>query len=274
MSGPDDKIVSHYSGAELFRKIMETLESSGVTANNIAAEHIKSIDEFHIGGEEATIALLDQLGLDSGVRVLDVGAGIGGPARLMTTRYGADVTGLDLTPDFVRTAEQLTNFLSLPTQFKVGSALDIPFDSASFDVATLLHVGMNLPDKDKLFSEVARVLKPKGRFAVYDVMRFGKAPAFPLPWASDPTASFLAEPDIYLEAADKASFELLSRRDRGEIAKEFFANLKARIEESGPPVLGLPMLMGATAAEKVANMTNAVGAGDIAPVEMIFKKRD
>ncbi|SLN47054.1 Demethylrebeccamycin-D-glucose O-methyltransferase [Falsiruegeria litorea R37] len=271
---PDEKIVSHYGGAELFRKIVDTLEASGVKLGEISEQHLKSIDEFHIGGEEATISLLDQLGLKDGVKVLDVGAGIGGPARLMTARYGADVTGLDLTPDFIETAKQLTGLLSLPTQFKVGSALDLPFDDNSFDVATLLHVGMNLPDKDRLFDEVWRVLKPQGRFAVYDVMRFGAAPAFPLPWASDPAASFLASPDVYLDAADKAGFELEARRDRGEVAKEFFAALREKIKASGPPVLGLPMLMGMDAADKVANMTNAVGAGDIAPVEMIFKKRD
>lgn len=274
MTNPEDKIVSHYGGAELYRKIVETLEANGIRLDDITEQHLKSIDEFHIGGEEATIALLDQLGLRDGVKVLDVGAGIGGPARLMTARYGADVTGLDLTPDFVETAKQLTGLLSLPTQFKVGSALDIPFGDGTFDVATLLHVGMNLPDKDQLFAEVARVLKPDGRFAVYDVMRFGAAPSFPVPWASDPMASFLAEPDVYLEAADKAGFELVSRRNRGEVAKEFFAALRAKIAESGPPMLGLPMLMGANAGQMVANMTSAVGAGDIAPVEMIFKKRD
>jgi len=271
---PEDKIVSHYGGAELFQKIVDTLAANGVKASEISEQHLKSIDEFHIGGEEATVALLDQLGLKDGVSVLDVGSGIGGPARLMTARYGADVTGLDLTPDFVKTAKELTGLLSLPTQFKVGSALDIPFDDNRFDVVTLLHVGMNLPNKDRLFDEVWRVLKPQGRFAIYDVMRFGEAPAFPVPWASDPRASFLAAPEVYLEAADQAGFDLISRRDRGEVAKEFFAALREKIAASGPPMLGLPMLMGVNAADMVGNMTAAVRAGDIAPVEMIFRKRD
>src|SRR5690606_9525799 len=104
----------------------------------------------------------------------------------------------------------------------VGSALDLPFADESFDLVTLIHVGMNLPDKPRLFAEVARVLVPGGSFAVYDVMRFGAHPAFPLPWASDPASSFLETPEAYLAAAEGAGLSLIARRDRGEMARRFF----------------------------------------------------
>src|SRR5690606_32008034 len=113
-------------------------------------------------------------------------------------RTGARVTGVDLTPDFVETARSLTETVGLSADFVVGSALDLPFADAAFDLATLIHVGMNIPDKPRLFAEAARVLVPGGAFAIYEVMRFGAHPAFPLPWAADASSSFLETPDGYL----------------------------------------------------------------------------
>ncbi len=204
--------------------------------------------------------------------MLDVGSGIGGSARMIAARYGAQVTGVDLTPDFVETAQALSETVGLKAEFVVGSALNLPFADASFDLATLLHVGMNIADKPRLFAEVARVLGPGGTFAVYEVMRFGSHPAFPLPWASEASSSFLETPALYLSAAEAAGFRLASRRDRGEIAKDFFARMQAQMAGKAPPAVGLPMLMGPEAPARVANMMAAVTAGDIQPVEMIFRK--
>lgn len=265
-------VAAHYAGAGLHERIMERLAEAGISAGQVRAEHLKAVDEFHIGGAEATAALLDQLDIGPATRVLDVGSGIGGPVRTIAERTGARVTGIDLTPDFVETARRLTEAVGLEADFVVGSALDLPFSDASFDLATLLHVGMNIADKPRLFAEVARVLAPGGTFAVYDVMRFGGHPAFPLPWAADASSSFLATPDVYLAAAEAAGFAVVARRDRGEIARDFFARMRTAMAAGKRPTVGLPMLMGETAAQKVANMMAAVEAGDIQPVEMIFGK--
>jgi SAM-dependent methyltransferase len=275
MSDADQHIVSHYAqgGATLYDRIVAALAEQGVTEAGMTAEHLKAVDEFHIGGGEASLALLDPLGIARGTRVLDIGSGIGGPARLIASRYGAEVTGVDLTPEYVETATRLSAAVGVPGTFVVGSALDLPFGQASFDLATLLHVGMNLPDKARLFSEVARVLRPGGCFAVYDVMLFGAHPDFPVPWSSGPESSFLAAPETYLDAAAQAGLTLRIRRDRGEVARAFFAALQARMAQAGPPAVGLPLIMGPTSAAKVANMVKAVAAGDIAPVEMVFDRR-
>lgn len=265
-------VAAHYAGSGLHRRIMERLAEAGIATGAVTVEHLHAVDEFHIGGVEATLALLDQLGIGPATRVLDVGSGIGGPARTIAGRYGAQVTGIDLTPDFVETARQLTETVGLKATFVAGSALAMPFADASFDLATLLHVGMNIADKPRLFAEVARVLVPGGTFAVYDVMRFGAHPAFPLPWASDASSSFLVAPETYLAAAEAAGFALLVRHDRGEVAREFFARMQAQMAGAAPPVVGLPMLLGEAAQAKVGNMVAAVAAGDIQPVEMIFRK--
>jgi len=268
----EDGVAAHYERGGLYARILGTLAEEGVPEASITVDHLKAIDEFHIGGLEATRAVLDPLGLSAGTRLLDVGSGLGGAARFVAGTYGAQVTGLDLTPDFVDTARRLTALTGLKVTFVEGSALDMPFAEDSFDVVTLLHVGMNLPDKPRFFSEAARVLRPGGTLAVYDVMRFGAYPAFPLPWATQTGQSFLDTPDAYEAAADAAGFTRTARADRGEVARAFFARMQAQIAEHGPPRLGLPMLMGRDAGEKAANMARAVGAGDIKPVEMTFKR--
>jgi len=271
MVGPDDRIVEHYTKGGLFDRIIDGLAAQGKTANTLKPEDLKPVDEFHIGGIEATEDLLGQLGIGKGTQVLDIGSGIGGTARYIVARHGAHVTGLDLTPEFVDIARRLTELVGLDAEFRVGSALEMPFDADQFDLATLIHVGMNLPDKRKLFAEAARVLRPGGTFAVYDVMQIGDDhPAFPLPWSSGPEASFLERPETYLDAALAAGFTLTARRERGSFARDFFAKLSASLAGSAAPPVGLGLLMGGDAPVKVANMVAAVGAGHIAPVEMIF----
>jgi len=270
MSGPDDRIVNHYSQGGLFDRILAGLAAQGVSPDNLRPEDLKPVDEFHIGGIEATRHLIDQLEIPKRATVLDIGCGIGGTARFLAANYGVHVTGLDLTPEFVETARRLTRLVGLEAEFTLGSALDMPFAADAFDVATLIHVGMNLPDKRALFAEAARVLRPGATFAIYDVMQLGDdAPAFPLPWASTPEASFLATPAAYVEAAAAAGFAIVGQTERGAFARDFFAKLSASLAGSAPPPVGLNLLMGANTRDKIGNMVAAVGSGLVAPVELI-----
>ncbi|WP_294608623.1 class I SAM-dependent methyltransferase [Roseovarius sp.] len=272
MSLTESNVARHYGRLGLYDRIITGLAELGKSEDNLTPDDLKAVDEFHIGGVEATRDLMAQVDIGPQSRALDIGSGIGGTARHMAHSHGAIVTGLDLTPEYVETARRLTKLVGLSPEFVVGSALDMPFDDQTFDLATLIHVGMNLPDKAKLFSEVARVLKPGGSFAVYDVMQVGKAhPEFPVPWASSADTSFLDRPDAYLAAADKGGFTLVAQRERGAFARDFFARLSASLQDSSPPPVGLGLLMGEDAQLKIRNMVKSVGAGDIAPVEMIFR---
>ena len=222
MSDIEKQVAGHYGVTDLYERIIAAFAGAGQDVDALTADDLKPVDEFHIGGVAATRDLLDPLGLTASTRLLDIGCGLGGSARFMTQRFGAQVTGLDLTPEFVRTARLLSDKVGLDIAFVVGSALDLPFEAATFDVVTLLHVGMNLPDKPRLFAEAARVLVPGGRFVVYDVMRFGDHPAFPLPWAERAESSFLETPDAYLAAAEASGLALRHRADRGAVARAFF----------------------------------------------------
>jgi ubiquinone/menaquinone biosynthesis C-methylase UbiE len=180
----EQDVARHYTHGGLERAILDGLNAMGRAGDRVQPEDLAAIDELHIGGHRATGDLAGQLGLKAGMALLDLGSGIGGPARFFAREYGCRVTGVDLTPEYVQVADSLTRMVGLSglAGFRVGSATQLPFDAASFDVATLLHVGMNIEDKDRLATEVARVLRSGGVFAVYDVMRTGPGDLdFPVP---------------------------------------------------------------------------------------------
>jgi SAM-dependent methyltransferase len=156
--------------------------------------------------------------------------------------------------------------------YRQGSALALPFAPESFGGAYMLHVGMNIRDKAALFAEVRRVLKPGAAFAIYDVMREreGGELTFPLPWASHPDISFVDSAGTYRELLEQAGFVVQVERSRRDFAIDFFRRMQARATASGgPPPLGLHILMGASAQQKVKNILNNLEAGLIAPTEMI-----
>ena len=207
--------------------------------------------------------------------MLDVGCGLGGPARFTASRYGARVTGIDLTAEFVRTGQVMCQWVGLDDTVNLveGSALDMPFDSDGFDAAYMMHVGMNIADKKGLFAEVARVLKPDCVFGVYDVMQTGGSDIdFPVPWAETPATSALSTPAQYRTALEQAGFEVVAERNRRDFAIAFFADLAAKTQAAGgPPPLGLHILMGESRVVKIRNMADNIKAGRIAPVELIAR---
>jgi SAM-dependent methyltransferase len=269
-------VEAHYTRGHLIGAITGGLAALGRTPGSVTIDDLGPVDEFHIGGRQATADLMEQLDLGQPFHVLDVGSGLGGAARFVASRYGCRVTGIDLTAEYVETARTLSDWTGLGRQltFHHGSALATSFGDATFDAAYMLHVGMNIPDKAGLVREVARVLKPGRLFAIYDVMRTGQAElTFPVPWAATPAISALAAPEAYKAALRASGFELVAERNRRDFALEFFKSLRARMTQAGgPPPLGLHLVMGPDTPTKVANMIANVEAGTIAPVEIIARR--
>jgi SAM-dependent methyltransferase len=273
MSEVESGVARHYGAYDVLARIRAGLAEMGY-GERIPPEALKAVDEFHIGGAEATTALLDRLEVRPDMRVLDIGSGIGGPARNIAARTGCRVTGVDLTPAFVEAAQVLSEMCGMSGQvrFHIGSATELPLPDRAFDLALLLHVGMNIPDKGGLFREARRVLRDGGAFAVYDVMEIGDGTlAYPVPWAETEDLSALTTPEAYRNAAERAGFVLIRQEDRSPIALEFFARIRAQAASAAPPPLGLHVLMGSTVKAKMANMIAAIEAGAIGPVEMIFR---
>jgi SAM-dependent methyltransferase len=269
-------VSKHYAHGDLTEAIRSGLTSQGKSTDTVTIDDLAPVDEFHIGGRRASEDFLDQLGFDAQTNVLDVGCGLGGPARFVANRYGSQVTGIDLTAEYVETGNTLCKWVGLDQRISLhqGSALAMPFTEGSFDGAYMLHVGMNIEDKEKLASEVARVLRPGSIFGIYDVMRTGPGDlSFPVPWATTGGLSAVADCDRYKSALQKAGFDILAERNRHDFALEFFAGLRAKTAAAGgPPPLGLHILMGKNTPEKVQNMVDNISKGRIAPVELIARK--
>ena len=268
-------VAEHYTHGSLERTILEALAAAGKDPDRLAPADLAPVDEFHIGGRQATIDFAAQMEIEPGLHLLDVGSGLGGASRFFAHERGCRVTGIDLTEEYVRAAEALARRVGLADRvsYRHGSALDLPFAPGTFDGAYMLHVGMNVEDKAGLFAGVRRVLRPGGFFGVYDVMREGEGDlSYPVPWASSPETSFVGSAADYRRLLEGAGFAVQKERGRRGFAVEFFRDMRAQAAESGgPPPLGLHLLMGATAPEKAANMMANLERALIAPTEIIAR---
>ncbi len=270
----EQQVAKHYSHGALESAILEALKASGKNIDKLSPADLAGVDEFHLGWRAATVEIAKDIDLTSAMHVLDVGSGIGGPARYFAEAHGAQVTGIDLTDEFVQVANALTRRCGLADRanFQQASALALPFKDSTFDAATMIHVGMNIDDKAKVFSEVRRVLRPKARFAVYEVMRTsnGEIP-YPMPWAATPATSFVRTPDDYRDMLTGAGFKLEGEVSRRDLALELWQEMRRKIAEHGPPKLGLHVLMGEAAKERLGNVISTLERGIIAPIEMVAR---
>ena len=268
-------VLAHYRHGSLEQALLAGLVAAGKDPDKLNLDDVAAADEFHIGGRQATVDLATEIAPAAGMHLIDIGSGLGGPSRFFAQNYGCRVTGVDLSEEYVVTAGSLARRTALDgrVDYRVASALELPFPDNSFDAAYMQHVGMNIADKAKLFHEVHRVLKDGATFALYDVMRTGEGQlAFPVPWASNETESFLEPPEVYRALLSADGFEVIKERNRAENALNFFKAMKAKTATSGPPPFGLHIVMGDNAPQKVANMIALIEAGLIAPVEMICRR--
>ena len=268
------KVAEHYTHGSLLKTILDALKQMGKDPERFAAQDLATGDELHLGWLPATIALAKDLGLAPGMHVLDVGSGIGGPARYFADAHKCRVTGIDLTEEFVATATDLTRRCGLSdlVAFRQGSALDLPFGAGTFDAATLIHVGMNIKDKAKLFGQVRRVLKPGALFCVYEVMHAGEGDLpYPMPWALTTETSFVETPETYRRLLSAAGFKVETEENRRTFVLDQAREMRAKIEKDGMPALNQHALLGPTARERLGNVMTALERGAIAPIEMIAR---
>lgn len=270
----EQQVAKHYTHGSLRQAIFDALKQMGKDPNRFSAMDLSTGDELHLGWLPATTRLAKNLGLAEGMHVLDVGAGIGGPARYFVEAHKCRVTGIDLTDEFVQVAAELTRRCGLSdlASFRQASALDLPFDDGIFDAATLIHVGMNIADKARLFANVRRVLKPGALFGVYEVMRPGEGDLpYPMPWAQTPETSFVETPETYRRLLTDGGFKIENEDNWREYVLALAREMREKAEKSGMPPLNQQILLGPTFRERLGNVMATLERGTIAPVQMIAR---
>ena len=198
MSKIDDRVNRHYGWSGLMETIEAEIRRNGIDPSQVTIDELAPVDNYHWHRLAGTLALARATGISAADRVVDVGGGIGGPARQLAHRYGCHVTVVDLTAEYCAVGETLTAWTKLEERvsFVCANALAMPFPDGTFDVAWTQHASMNIADKAGLYREMARVVRVGGRLAFFDVMAGPNQPIhLPVPWASDPSFNFLITPD-------------------------------------------------------------------------------
>ena len=274
MNEVDERVSDHYGWPGLMDAIEKEIRRHGIEPEDVTVAQLAPVDNYHAFRLAGTLALATAARISAADRVLDVGGGIGGPARQLADRFGCHVTVVDLTPEYCAVGETLTTWTHLTNlvSFVHASALDMPFDDASFDVVWTQHASMNISDKVGLYREVARVVRPGGRFAFFDILAGPNQPIhFPVPWAADPSFSFLLSPT----------------ETRALVASEGFrqtswltgADLKAELDRSDQedpgaqePLLDSGLLNGPDSAAMGDNVARNLKEGRIVPAIGVFER--
>jgi MPBQ/MSBQ methyltransferase len=267
-------VQQHYAHASLLHLIVDALERTGRDLGNLSPDDLAPIDEFHTRGRTATVELADLVGFKGDENVLDVGSGLGGPSRFLAKNYGCRVTGIDLTPEFVAVAEELTRLTRLGdlVSYRQGDALSIPFGSATFDVVWSQNVAMNIADRPRLYAEIRRVLRPGGKYAVSDVVRgAGGEPYYPLPWARVAATSYLLNEAATRLALERAGFAILAWENT---TAQALAAALARAAATSLPPLGLHLLFGTAWPAITANQLRSYREGRIGIVHGVLARAD
>ena len=269
------RVAEHYSSKNLLNFIKKGLIKEGVDLDWVSSEDLNAVDEFHIGGITGTRFVSDKLDLSNASKVLDIGCGLGGPARFIAETYKSSVTGIDLTPSYIETGVALNELVGLTDKVSLltASALDIPFCDNYFDAAYMIHVGMNVADKRQLMSEAFRVTKSNGFFVIYDVMKLEDVDIeYPLPWADKKTESAVESFSNYESELVNAGFHIFEKEIKTKFAITFFQNMITNTKKNGPAPLGLHLLMGDNTSEKISNLFRQIYEKILAPVVIIAKK--
>jgi len=275
MTDSNTVVREHYARHDLIGSLLNALKEAGKDVNALTREDLATFDEFHIRGRDATREVAELAGLQPEMEVLDVGCGIGGPARTLAEEYGCVVHGIDLVDEYIEAAEELTKRVGMSDRvaFTTADALRIPFPDSRFDAAFMEHVSMNIPDKKVLFREIGRVLRPDGVFADYVICAGLESPVqYPVPWSDDGRASFLILPDEYVRQVEGAGFVISKQLDLTAKSlawiEEVIVKMAARPAGSAAP-LGLNLIMGESAGQKLKNVARNLQENRIRVLQLV-----
>ncbi len=268
------KINEHYGKVSILDSILEKLKINKIDPDNLTRKDLETFEDFHIGGKLATHHLAEFANFPKGAKVLDIGCGIGGPARTLAEDYGCKVVGVDLTEAYVHAATQLTSMLRMEDKvsFSQGDATGtLPFESKEFDYVWLQHVTMNIEDKKNLFKEVHRLLKDDGKLVFYEIIKGNDQPiAYPVFWSPTDELSFLVNKNSYKSALEDAGLVEQVWEDKSQFASDWFQKMLDNMKASGPPKLGLKVIIADDVPIKAKNILDGINEGKLQVVRAIY----
>ncbi len=268
-------ISEHWGTGDVFARILQAMEAAGIAPEMATMEQLAPVDHFHARGFPATIELGDRLPIESGHHLVDIGCGIGGPARYLAERFGCRVSGIDITAPFVEAANKLTALLKMDDQVAVelGDGHYLPFQDGIFDGGYTQHVTMNVEDRAQFFSEAFRVLKPGAYFALTEHgLGPNGDPHYPLPWSEDGRGAFLCTPSETARFLETAGFVDIEAENTGP---KYLAGYKRAMELAARgelPAFGVHILLGETAPEKTRNAARNIEEQRTHPIQVVCRK--
>lgn len=269
-------IAAHWGRGDVYGLIVSALEKASKPLANLTVEDLAPMDHFHARGFPATVDLADRLPIKAGQRILDIGCGLGGPARYMAKRFQCTIDGVDITEAFVEAANKLTALVGMQGRVKVelGDGQHLAYADACFDGAYTQHVTMNVPDRPAFFAEAHRVLKPGAFFALTEHGLGAKGnPHYPLPWSEDGSGAHLVPPAETRAMLEKAGFEDIVVEDTGVKYVAAYKTAIDRAEKGALPPLGIHVVMGETALQKTRNAARNIEEGRTHPIQLTCRKR-
>lgn len=274
MDSLNKSIENHYLKEGLYEDIINRLKEQNIALNNVKRSDIAGTDEFHVRGATVSKELANSININ-GLNVLDVGCGLGGPCRMLADEYNCQTKGIDLSNEYIRTANKLSELVNLndKTTFIQGDATELPFDDKTFDVVWTQHVQMNIPNKKKFYSEINRVLKTDGYFLFYEILRKKNGEInYPMPWASLADHSFLFKAEEMDSFLNEVGLTKEQSTNQTQAGIDFFDALVTRLKESGPPKMGPNVLMGDTTKPKLMNLLAHLKSGELELKSGVYKK--
>ena len=259
----------------LTTRILEALQELGRPIDELTYRDLIPVSELHNRGKQATVDLARMAEIQPEHHVLDLGCGIGGPARTLVAEFGCRVTGIDISDEFCTAARSLNELVGLfgNISIRTADALSLPFEDESFDIVWTQHASMNIADKQALFIEMHRVLRPGGKLALHDVLAGPVQPVhFPVPWAPDPSVSFLADPEEARTLILATGFEELTWQDQTQLTEDWWQNVRERASGKPPSPLNPGLVMGSQFPKMAHNMYRNIREHRVAVVQAIFRK--
>lgn len=273
MTELDRAVSAQYAPIDISARIVARLIEAGKDPERLTRADLASFDEFHAGGRDSTRELARLAAIADGSKVLDIGCGIGGPARTLAAEFGCQVTGIDLTQGYCQAARMLTAKLGMGGQvsFQCANALDLPFAAASFDMVWSQNAWMNIDDKARFMREVVRVLRPGGVFALETILA-GRVTGIHLPvlWAESPTLNFLVTEAEAKGLLSGAGLEARVWQDTTQRSIALQRKRQEVNEREGPPLLSLNVLVPMDFRAKVENVLRNNLEGRTRTVQAIY----